>query len=127
MVRVRRAVVGSTLAAAVAAAALAGAATGARAPATRTLTASGTVLKYSKSSLTAPKGPVKLVFTNKSATFTHSIALKGNGIATRKGKVVGKNGTTSVTATLAPGRYTYFCTVENHAKKGMKGTLIVTR
>lgn len=127
MVRLRRAVIGSTLAAAVAAAALAGAATGAKKPATRSLTASGTALKYSTSALTAPGGPVKLVFTNRSGTFKHSIAIKGNGIATRKGKVVGRNGTTSVAATLAPGRYTYFCTVENHAKKGMKGTLTVTR
>ena len=29
--------------------------------------------------------------------------------------------------TLAPGRYTYLCTVGKHAKNGMTGTLTVTR
>ena len=45
----------------------------------------------------------------------------------KKGPVVGRNGVSRVTVTLAPGRYTYLCTVGKHAKNGMTGTLTVTR
>src|SRR5687767_14299179 len=114
MARVRTAVTGWILAAAVGAAALAGAATAGTAPAQRNLTASGTTLAYSKKTLSAPRGAVKLVLTNRSATLKHSVALKGNGIRVRKGKAVGRNKVSSVTATLGPGRYTYFCTVGDH-------------
>jgi plastocyanin len=127
MARVRTAVTGLTLAAAVGAAALAGAAAAGTAPAQRNLTASGTTLAYSKKTLSAPKGAVRLVLTNKSARFKHSVALKGNGIRVRKGRAVGRNGVSTVTATLAPGRYTYFCTVGDHEQLGMKGTLTVRR
>ena len=126
-IRVRRAVIGSTLAAAVGAAALAAAATGATAPAVRNLTASGTNLAFSKATLKAPKGPVKLVLTNKSGTFRHNIAVRRNGVVLKKGQVVGRNGVSRITVTLAPGRYTYLCTVGKHAKNGMTGTLTVTR
>ena len=43
----------------------------------------------------------------------------------RKGKVVRKGGVSTVTIRLAPGRYTYFCSVGDHAKNGMHGTLTV--
>jgi plastocyanin len=126
-VRARRAVIGSTLAAALAAAALAGMAAGAKAPAVRSLTASGTNLAFSKAALKAPKGPVKLVLTNTSGTFRHNIAVRRNGVVLKKGMVVGKGGVSRITVTLAPGRYTYLCTVGKHAKNGMTGTLTVTR
>ena len=126
-VRVRRAVGVSAVAAAVAAAALAGAATGAKGPAVRALTASGTNLAFSKTSLSAPKGPVKLVLTNRSGTFRHNIAVRRNGVVLKKGPVVSKGGVSRITVTLAPGRYTYLCTVAKHAKNGMTGTLTVTR
>ena len=125
--RVRRAVTAATLAAAVGAAALAGVAAGAKAPVVRTLTAKGTNLAFSKTSLSAPKGAVKLVLTNRSGTFRHNVAIRRNGVVLKKGKVVGKNGVSRVTATLAPGRYTFLCTVGKHAKNGMTGTLTVTR
>jgi plastocyanin len=125
--RVRRTVTAATLAAAVAAAALVGMAAGARAPAVRSLTASGTNLAFSKAALKAPKGPVKLVLTNRSGTFRHNVAVRRNGVVLKKGQVVGKGGVSRITLTLAPGRYTYLCTVGKHAKNGMTGTLTVTR
>ncbi|MGE0028089.1 MAG: cupredoxin domain-containing protein [Thermoleophilia bacterium] len=126
-VRRSRAAGCALLAAAVAAAGLTAAATGATAPAKRTLTASGKSLAFSTKTLRAPAGQVKLVLTNRSATFRHDIAIKGNGIAERRGPNVGKGGVSTVTVRLAPGRYTYFCTVGSHEKNGMKGTLTVTR
>ncbi len=123
--RVRRATGCTLLAAAIAAAGLTAAATGATKPATRNLTASGANLAFSKKTLSAPSGQVKLVLTNKSGTFRHDIAIKGNGIKKRSGPKVGKGGVSTVTVRLAPGRYTYFCTVGSHEKNGMKGTLTV--
>ena len=125
--RVRRAVTASTLAAAVGAAALAGVAAGARAPAVRSLTATGTNLAFDKATLRAPTGPVRLVLTNRSRTFRHNVALRRDGAVLKKGRVVGRNGVSRITVTLAPGRYTYLCTVGKHAKNGMTGTLTVTR
>jgi plastocyanin len=115
------------LAAAVAAAGLTASADGAAPPATRKVTASGTNLAFSPATLRAPAGQVTLVLTNRSGTFRHDIAIKGNGIKERRGPKVGKGGVSTVTVRLAPGRYTYFCTVGNHEKNGMKGTLTVTR
>ena len=112
------------LAAAVGAAGLAAAAPAA-APATRNLTATGKKLAFSRSSLSAPAGSVKLVLTNNSGTFRHNVSVKGDGIKVRKGKVVRKGGLSTVTIRLAPGRYTYFCSVGSHAKNGMHGTLTV--
>ncbi len=113
------------LAGAATAAALAVTASGATTPATRNLTATGATLSFSKKTLAAPAGQVKLVLTNRSKTFRHDIAVKGDGIRVRKGKIVGKGGVSTVTIRLAPGRYTYFCSVGHHAKNGMKGTLTV--
>ena len=41
--------------------------------------------------------------------------------------MVGKNGVSTVTATVKPGKYTYYCIVPGHEKAGMKGTLTVPR
>ena len=126
--RTRATVLALTVTAALGAAAVGGvvAAAKPKPPATRTVTASGTALRYNDATLSAPAGRVKLVLSNK-ASIRHSIAISGKGIATKKGKVVGKGGTSTVTITLAAGRYTYFCHVEGHAQAGMKGTLTVTK
>ena len=122
--RARRAALALTLTAAVGVAAIAGVATAAKSK--LNLTASGTTLAFSKKSLTAPKGQVQLVLTNK-ASIQHNVAIRGNGLAAKKGKVVGKNGVSTVTATVKPGKYTYYCSVPGHEKAGMKGTLTVPR
>lgn len=124
--RARRGALALTLTAALGTAAIVGVATAAKPPATRNLSASGTKLAFDKRTLTAPAGRVQLVLTNRSS-ISHSVAIRGNGLAARKGKVVGRNGVSRVTATVKAGRYTYFCTVEGHERAGMKGTLTVPR
>jgi azurin len=54
----------------------------------------------------------------------HDIAIQGNGVDVT-GKVVTDGGTSTVTANLDPGTYTFLCTVDGHADAGMKGTLTV--
>ncbi|HEX3453116.1 MAG TPA: plastocyanin/azurin family copper-binding protein [Gaiellaceae bacterium] len=87
------------------------------------ISASKTSLAYNKKVLTAKTGKVTIVMTNPSF-LSHDVAIKGNGVRV-KGKVVGKGGTSRVTANLKPGTYTFYCTVPGHEAAGMKGKLIV--
>ena len=78
-------------------------------------------LKFNKSSLKTSHGKITIKMSNPSGS-RHSVAIKGKG----SGKIVGKGGTSTVTATLKKGRYTFYCTVPGHSGAGMKGTLTVT-
>jgi uncharacterized cupredoxin-like copper-binding protein len=88
------------------------------------ITASASSLKYSTTKLKAPAGKVTIVMKNL-GVLMHDIAIKGNGV-NAKGKVVGKGGTSTVTATLKKGTYTFYCSVDGHAAAGMKGTLTIS-
>ena len=57
-------------------------------------------------------------------TVDHDIAITGNGID-EKGEVVGEGGTSTFTADLTPGEYTFFCSVPGHREGGMEGKLTV--
>ena len=105
------------------AAALAAPAAAAPSATTLRLKATGVALKFDKKTLTARPGKVTIVFTNLSI-LRHNVALKGNGVRI-KGKVVGKGGTSSVTAKLRRGSYEFYCSVAGHEAGGMKGTLTV--
>jgi plastocyanin len=80
-------------------------------------------LEYDKTSLEAPAGKVTIVLTNDSS-IAHDVAIQGNGVDV-KSDLVENGGTASVSATLGPGTYTFFCTVPGHEEAGMKGTLTV--
>ena len=82
-------------------------------------------LYFEPKKLEARAGSVALVMTNpKSTGKEHGIAVKGNGVD-RDGPVVQPGGTATVTAKLKPGKYTFYCDYDDHAEKGMKGTLRV--
>ncbi len=87
-------------------------------------TAPGATMKYTTTSLKAKAGVVTIVMKNASI-LPHDVAIKGNGVHA-KGKIVGKGGISTVTATLKRGRYQFYCTVPGHEAAGMKGTLTVT-
>ena len=72
---------------------------------------------------TAKAGSVTLVMPNKSA-IQHDISVKGAG-ANQNGKVVPQGGTSTVSISLKPGKYTFYCSVPGHEAAGMKGTLTV--
>jgi plastocyanin len=99
---------------------VAAAAAPARPAATYTLTASGTALKFSKSTINARAGSVTLRLRNNSS-LPHNVAIKGRGA----GRVVSRGGTSTVTARLRRGTYTYYCAVGSHERAGMKGRLVV--
>jgi uncharacterized cupredoxin-like copper-binding protein len=89
---------------------------------TASLSANKTQLKFSTKTLHASHGRVTIRMTNPSSSFKHGIAIAGHG----KGRIVGRGGVSTVTATLKKGRYTFFCPVPGHRAAGMVGTLIVS-
>jgi plastocyanin len=95
--------------------------TAAGAATTLKLAADKSALKFDKSTLTAPAGKVTISMTNPSMQ-SHNVAIEGHGA----GQVVGHDGTSTLTASLKPGTYTFFCSVDGHRQAGMQGTLTVT-
>jgi plastocyanin len=85
----------------------------------------GGQLAYETDKASGTAGPITLKMENPS-TVDHDIALEGDGSELGKGPVVGKGGTSEFQVDdLAPGSYTYFCTVQGHRAAGMEGTLTV--
>ncbi len=87
-------------------------------------------LAYSASTAEAKPGSVTITMPNMSG-ISHNIAIEsGSGGATPAGTVVGASafitkGSTSVTVSLKPGTYTYFCQAPGHRAAGMFGKLTV--
>jgi uncharacterized cupredoxin-like copper-binding protein len=85
----------------------------------------GGKLKFDKTTLTAKAGSVTLVMTNpKSSGIPHAIAVEGNGVD-KDGKRAAPGKTSTVTANLKAGKYVFYCPVDKHKDKGMKGKLTV--
>jgi plastocyanin len=88
----------------------------------------GGQLAYDKKSLSAKAGKVTIAFTNM-APEPHNVTIqKGTGAT---GAVVGstptfQGGSKSLTVSLKPGTYTFFCSVPGHRAGGMVGTLTVS-
>ncbi len=106
--------------------------TTASAPAAATTLAVGAVEKseghlgFTSRQLTARAGTVTIKLANGARNeYPHGIAIEGNGVD-KDGAIVKPGHGTSVTVTLRPGRYTFYCPVHEHEQYGMKGTLTVT-
>jgi plastocyanin len=87
------------------------------------LAASPTQIAFDTTQLSSKPGKVTIDFTNP-ATLEHNVAIEQNSEVIAESELIGK-GKTSVTAELAPGTYTFLCTVPGHAEAGMEGTLTV--
>lgn len=87
------------------------------------LAADPTQIAFDKTTLTSKPGKVTIDFDNPSA-LEHDVAIEQNGKQIAVSELIAK-GKTSVSADLAPGTYTFLCTVPGHAEAGMEGTLTV--
>ncbi len=76
-------------------------------------------LAYVNKTAQASAGKITIDMPNKSG-IPHNIAIDGKGA----GKVV-TSGSSSFSATFAPGTYTYYCQVPGHRAAGMVGKLVV--
>jgi plastocyanin len=87
------------------------------------LAASPTDLAFDTTSLTSKPGEVTIDFDNPAA-LEHNVAIEQDGKELATSETIAK-GKTSVSADLAPGTYTFLCTVPGHAEAGMEGVLTV--
>lgn len=87
------------------------------------LSADPTQIAFDKTKLSSKPGKVTIDFDNPSA-LQHDVVIEQNGKEIAGTPLIAE-GKTSVTADLAPGTYTFLCTVPGHAEAGMEGTLTV--
>jgi plastocyanin len=87
------------------------------------LAADPTNIAYDTTSLSSKPGKVTIDFTNPSA-LEHDVAIEENGKEIAGSELIAE-GKTSVSADLAPGTYTFYCTVPGHREAGMEGKLVV--
>ena len=89
----------------------------------------GGALKFNTTTLTAKAGKVTVKDDNPSSSgISHGIAVEGNGVdkdGTGGTSGVSPGQTATVSVTLKPGTYTFYCPVDGHKAAGMKGTLTV--
>jgi plastocyanin len=87
------------------------------------LAADPTQIAFDTTTLTSKPGKVTIDFDNPSA-LEHDVAIEQDGKQIAISETIAK-GKTSVSADLAPGAYTFLCTVPGHAEAGMEGTLTI--
>jgi plastocyanin len=81
-------------------------------------------IAFTETEVSAPAGSDTIEFDNP-ASLTHDVVIEddsGEEIAATD-QISGS--TTSTTADLQPGTYTFFCSVDSHREAGMEGTLTV--
>jgi plastocyanin len=88
------------------------------------LAADASALAYDTSSLASKPGKVTIDFTNP-APLEHDVAIEAEAGEEIAGSELIAQGKTSVSTELAPGTYTFYCTVPGHREAGMEGTLTV--
>ncbi|HEX5713909.1 MAG TPA: plastocyanin/azurin family copper-binding protein [Solirubrobacterales bacterium] len=88
------------------------------------IAADPTAIAYDKASLSSKPGKVTIDFDNPS-TIPHDVAIEGGDGKEIAASELVTEAETSVTAELAAGTYTFFCTVPGHREAGMEGPLEV--
>lgn len=84
----------------------------------------GGQLKYDKTSLTAKAGKVSIDFANASPV-AHNVTIESSGGASVGATPTFQGGSKTVSLSLKPGTYKFYCSVPGHRQAGMEGTLTV--
>jgi plastocyanin len=83
----------------------------------------GGQLKYDTTSLTTKAGKVTIEFTNK-ASLAHNVTIESGGSVLNATPTFAE-GSKTLSVTLKPGTYKFYCSVPGHRQAGMQGTLTV--
>ena len=82
------------------------------------------LLSYNTKQISAKAGSVTINFTN-AAPLEHNVTIaEGSKVLGATPTFIG--GSRTLTLTLKPGTYTFYCSVPGHRQSGMEGTLSVT-
>jgi plastocyanin len=81
-------------------------------------------LKFSTSTLTAKAGKVSIAFTNMSP-LEHNVTIESSSHAVVGATPTFKGESKTLSVTLKPGTYKFYCSVPGHRMAGMEGTLVV--
>ena len=84
----------------------------------------GGLLKYDKTSLTAKSGTITIDFTN-AAPLAHNLTIATASGAVQATTPTFQGGSKTLSVSLKPGSYTFYCTVPGHRQAGMEGKLTV--
>jgi len=84
----------------------------------------GGQLSYSTKQLSAKAGTVTITMTNMSA-LEHNVTI-AQGASVLGATPTFAGGSKTLTLTLKPGKYTFYCSVPGHRQAGMEGTLTVS-
>jgi plastocyanin len=87
------------------------------------LAADPSAIAFDTANLESKPGKVTIDFSNPSS-LEHNVAIEQDGKEIAVSQTIAQ-GSTSVSAELAPGTYTFLCTIPGHAEAGMEGTLTV--
>ncbi|HEV7751408.1 MAG TPA: cupredoxin domain-containing protein [Baekduia sp.] len=80
-------------------------------------------LSYDKRAATLKAGPATIRLVNRSP-LPHDVTI-GQGAKVVAATKTVTGATTTTTASLSPGRYVFYCSVDGHRQAGMQGTLTV--
>ncbi len=81
-------------------------------------------LTYNTSTLTANAGKVSIDFTNMSP-LEHNVTIESSSHAVVGATPTFKGESKTLSVTLKPGTYKFYCSVPGHRMAGMEGTLVV--
>jgi plastocyanin len=89
-----------------------------------TLRVAETEFRLTPSAVKVPKaGVIQIDVSNKGKT-THALAIQAAGAPASTAPIApGK--TATLRANLKPGTYTWFCPIDGHRAKGMRGTIVI--
>jgi plastocyanin len=82
-------------------------------------------IRFDTNSLQAKAGRVTIRLANQSQV-PHNVTLQTASGTFVAGSATVTSASTTLSTTLKPGTYTYYCSVDSHEQLGMKGTLVVS-